>query len=66
MTKFESEGLHIIRIKYWNASVGGSSPFLIPALWNIGILHHEKAKLRKHMRQSVGIYLRTFKGKLLS
>ena len=22
---------------------------LIPALWNIGILHHKKAKLRKHM-----------------
>ena len=26
---------------------------LIPALQNIGILHHKKAKLRIHMRQSV-------------
>ena len=28
-------------------------PSLIPALQNIGILHHKKGKLRKHMRQSV-------------
>ena len=28
-------------------------PSLIPALQNIGILHHKKAKLRIHMRQSV-------------
>ena len=28
-------------------------PSLIPALQNIGILDHKKAKLRKHMRQSV-------------
>ena len=28
--------------------------FLRSQLWNIGILHNEKAKLRKHMRQSVG------------
>ena len=27
--------------------------FLLPSLQNIGILHHKKAKLRKHMRQSV-------------
>ena len=26
---------------------------LISALWNIDILHHKKAKLCKHMRQSV-------------
>ena len=25
----------------------------LPPLQNIGILHHKKAKLRKHMRQSV-------------
>ena len=31
----------------------GFPPSLIPTLWNIGILHHKKAKLRKHMRQSV-------------
>ena len=28
-------------------------PSLIPALWNIGILHHEKAKLPIHLQQSV-------------
>ena len=28
-------------------------PTLIPALQKIGILHHKKAKVRKHMRQSV-------------
>ena len=33
--------------------VGVASLSLIPALWNIGILHHNKAKLRKHMSQSV-------------
>ena len=30
-------------------------PSFIPALQNIGILHHKKAKLRKHMRQCVPI-----------
>ena len=33
--------------------VGVASPSLIPALQNIGILHHKKAKLRKHLQQSV-------------
>ena len=33
--------------------MSGFPPSFIPALWNIGILHHKKAKLRKHMRQSV-------------
>ena len=28
-------------------------PSFPPVLQNIGILHHKKAKLRKHMRQSV-------------
>ena len=28
-------------------------PSLISTLWNIGILHHKKAKLRNDMRQSV-------------
>ena len=38
ITKFKSQGLYIIRIKYWNASGSGSRspPSLIPALWNIG------------------------------
>ena len=35
-TKFKSQALHIIRIKYWNAGVSGYPPFLIPALWNKG------------------------------
>ena len=36
--------------------MSGFPPSLIPALWNIGILHHEKAELRKHMRQSVSFF----------
>ena len=35
--------------------VASLPPSLIPPLHNISILHHKKAKLRKHMRQSVGI-----------
>ena len=31
----------------------GFPPFLIPALQKIGILHYIKAKLRKHLQQSV-------------
>ena len=34
MTKFNSQGLHIIRIKFWNACWSGSPPSLIPTLWN--------------------------------
>ena len=56
MTKFKSQCLYIIRIKYWNASGSGSPPSLIPAHWNIGILHSKQAKMRKDMQQS--IYLR--------
>ena len=37
MTKFRSQGLHIVRIKYWNASGIGFPPSLNPTLWNIGI-----------------------------
>ena len=48
MTKFKSQGLHIIRIKYWNASGSGFPPSLIPTLWNIGILLHKQATLGKH------------------
>ena len=50
MTKFESQGLHIIRIKYWNASGSGSPPSLIPALWNIGTLLHKQAKRTKLLK----------------
>ena len=31
----------------------GFPPSLIPARRNIGILHYKKAKLRKHLQQSV-------------
>ena len=44
MTKVKSQGLHKIRIKYWNASGSGSTPFLIPAHWNISILLYKQAK----------------------
>jgi hypothetical protein len=43
MTKSKSQGLHIRRIKHWNASGSGSPTSLIPALWNIGILVHKQA-----------------------
>ena len=55
MTKFKSQGLHIIRIKYWNASGSGSPPSLIPALWNIGILLHKQAKRRTIMHTTVPV-----------
>ena len=58
MTKFKSQGLHIIRIKYWNASGSGSPPSLIPTLWNIGILLHKRAK-RTTMHTTVHIYVMT-------
>ena len=48
ITKFKSQGLHIIRIKYWKASGSGNPSSLIPALWNIGILLHKQATLGKH------------------
>ena len=35
MTKFESQALHVIRIKYWKAGGSGNPPSLIHALWNI-------------------------------
>ena len=37
MTKFKSQALHIIRIKYWKASGSGNPPSLIPALRKIAI-----------------------------
>ena len=38
MTKFKSQALHIIRIKYWKASGSGNPPSLNPALRKIAIL----------------------------
>ena len=35
----------------------GLSPSFIPALWNIGILHHKKTNLRNNMRQSVHTFI---------
>ena len=34
--------LHYIRIKYWKSCGSGNPPSLIPVLWNIGILLHNK------------------------
>ena len=48
MTKFKSQGLHIIRIECLNAN--GSPPSLI------GILHNKQAKLRKVMQHSAHTY----------
>ena len=53
LTKFKSQGLYTIKIKYWNASGSGFPPSLIPVLRNIGILHYKKAKLPKHLQHSV-------------
>ena len=37
MTKFKSQALHIIRIKYWKSNGSGNTPSLIPALRKIAI-----------------------------
>ena len=55
MTKFKSQGLHIIRIKYCNASGSGFPPSLNPTLWNIGILQYKQAKLPIHLQHSVHV-----------
>ena len=41
MTKFQSQALHITRLKYWNSVGSGNLPYFIPALWNISILLHK-------------------------
>ena len=41
-----------MKIKYWKATGSGFPPSLIPALQNIGILHHKKAELPKHLQHS--------------
>ena len=53
MTKFKSQGLHIIRIKLWNASSSCFPTSVNPTLWNIGILYYWQAKLRKHLQYAV-------------
>ena len=45
---FKSQALHIIRIKYWKAAGSDNPSFLIPALWNIGILLPKQANRTKH------------------
>ena len=60
MTKFESQALHVIRIKYWKAGESGNPrnpPSLIPALWNIGILLHKQATRAKHFGPECIIFL---------
>ena len=52
ITKFKSQGLYPIRIKHWNASGSDPPPSLIPALWNLGILHYKQAKLPKHLQNN--------------
>ena len=58
MTKFQSQGLYIIRIKYWNAKGSGSTPSLIPTHWNIGILLHKQAKWWTIMHTTVAQVLK--------
>ena len=48
VTKFKSQVLHVIRIKYENTGGSGNPPSLIPASCNIGILDHKQATLGKH------------------
>ena len=59
MTKFKWQGLHIIRIKYWNASGSGSTPSFIPTHWNIGILLDKQDKRRTIMHTTVCLQVRT-------
>ena len=65
ITKSKSQGLYIIRIKYWNASGSGFTPSLIPAHWNIGILLHKQAKRRTVMHTTVGLLV-CFQNKVVS
>ena len=50
MTKFKSQALHIIGIKYWNASCSGNPPSLIPALQKIAILGLKSVKRQNIFR----------------
>ena len=42
-TKFKSQALHVIRIKYWKAGGSDNPPSFNPTLLNIGILLHKHA-----------------------
>ena len=53
ITKFKSQGLYTIKIKYLDASGSAFPPSLFPAPRNIGILHHKKEKLCILLQQSV-------------
>ena len=65
ITKFKSQGVYIIRIKYRNASVSGFPPSFPPSE-NIDILHYKQAKLPKHLQHSVyNIRMSTMKPKLV-
>ena len=56
MTKFESQALHVIRIK--KAGGSGNPPSLISALWNIGtFLHKTKVSILLCTRLYPLIYL---------
>ena len=60
ITKFKSQDLYIIRIKYWNASWSGFPPSIIPALQNIGILLHKQATWIKHFCPDCIMYKNTW------
>ena len=55
----QSQGLHIIKFRYWNASGSGSPHSLIPTFWNIGILLNKRAKLCKYMQHVLSYSLYT-------
>ena len=57
MTKFKSQVLYIIRIKYWNAGGSSNPPSLIPTLWNLGILLIKRPPAPNNMKVSVSTYL---------
>jgi hypothetical protein len=57
ITKFKSQALHAIRMKYINAggsgSRSGNPPSLIPTLWNKGILFIKRPPGPNNMTASV-------------
>ena len=59
MTKFTSQALHVIRIKFFKAGGSGNTPSLISALWDIDILLHKQATRAKHFEPK-GNGMRTF------
>ena len=66
MTKFTSQALHVIRIKYLKAGGSDNPSFLIPALWIIlGILLHEQATRTKHFDVKCIYFLTYIDGILL-